>query len=102
MPPTNPKLPPNKGFPVSVSTQDILNQALLKREALSVRREQPSSVDYQYTEKYMYRGVPIQLIEKITVTYESTKPSEIFVAIRDEVGNLLRTEMSTDWVRQVP
>ena len=41
---------------------------------------------------YVYRGVPIKLIDKIVVSYQTSKPTEIFIAHRvGEDGELKKS-----------
>lgn len=81
------------GFPIPDSLQDLFNKILRKEDSLSVREESPSSVDYTYRE-VVYRGVPVKVIDRITVVYPSSKPTEIFSAVRDTDGVLLGSRKS--------
>lgn len=76
------------GFPIPDALQDLFNKILRKEDSISVREESPSSVDYTYKE-VVYRGVPVKVLDQITVVYPSSKPTEIFSAVRDEAGTLL-------------
>lgn len=68
-------------FPIPDKIQELLNKFLRKEDSLYMRREHPKRVQYVYTTA-IYRGVPIQVVDKIFVQYESTKPWEIFYANR--------------------
>ncbi len=80
-----------KSFSIPITGEDIQNKYLRKEESLFVREENPISVDYTYGD-YVYRGVPIKLIDKIVVSYQTSKPTEIFIAHRvGEDGELKKS-----------
>lgn len=70
-----------RGFPIPEIFQNVLSKIVRKVESLYVRKEQAAKVDYTY-ETVMYRGVPIEVIKRISVEYDSTTPLETFTAIR--------------------
>ncbi len=69
------------GFPIPDLLQDFFNRILQKVESLYVRKEQAATVEYEY-ETIVYRGVPIKVIKQIKVQYDSSKPQEVFTAVR--------------------
>ncbi len=75
-----------RGFPIPETLQDFFNKILRKAESFYVRKEQAATVEYEY-ETIAYRGVPIEVIKRISVMYDSTKPQEIFTAIRSSEGD---------------
>lgn len=75
-------------FPIADKIQDLLNKLLRKEDSLYVRNDHPKTVKYVYTDA-IYRGVPIKVIDRIFVQYESSKPWEVFYATRTGPDGLL-------------